>query len=185
MPLGIASTVDDGRRTGSPQLIDLSPRRTALVPIRLTVCDPKTLIASPSGATGGPGVGGGPLNDGLGSFGIGAHAVPGGIKMCGTPSELMALVPTVVAGKPLISTGPSGGLPLTSAMVRLITCPTSSPPGSNTIPTNGLGIGVGTGAGIGTISKWMSTPSTMSMNVLASIAAPPQNNHEIRADSAK
>jgi hypothetical protein len=31
---------------------------------------------------------------------------------------------------------------------------------------------VGTGAGIGTISKWMSTPSTMSMNVLASIAAP-------------
>ena len=40
------------------------------------------------------------------------------------------------------------------------------------MPTNGFGIGVGTGAGIGTISKWMSTPSTRSMNVLASIAAP-------------
>src|SRR3954452_13003053 len=109
MPLGIASTVDDGRRTGSPQLIDLSPMRTALTPIKFTVCEPKTLIASPSGATGGPGAGGGPLNDGFGSFGIGAHAVPGGIRMWGTPSVLMALVPTVVAGKPLISTGPSGG----------------------------------------------------------------------------
>ena len=92
--------------------------------------------------------------------------------MWGTPSVLMALVPTVVAGKPLISTGPSGGVPLTIAMATLITCPTSSPAGSNTMPTNGFGIGVGTGAGIGTISKWMSTPSTMSMNVLASIAPP-------------
>ena len=63
-------------------------------------------------------------------------------------------------------------LPLTIAMARLITCPTSSPAGSNTIPTNGFGIGVGTGAGIGTISKWISTPSTMSMNVLASMPRP-------------
>src|SRR3954470_13522276 len=173
IPLGIASTVDDGRRTGSPQLIDLSPMRTALTPIRFTVCEPNTLIASPSGATGGPGAGGVPLNDGFGSLGIGAHAVPGGIRMWGTPSVLMALVPTVVAGKPLISTGPSGGVPLTIAMATLITWPTSNPAGSNTMPTNGFGIGVGTGAGIGTISKWMSTPSTMSMNVLANTRRAP------------
>ena len=59
-PLGIASTVDDGRRTGSPHLIDLSPMRTALEPMNLTVCDPNTLMASPSGATGGPGGGAAP-----------------------------------------------------------------------------------------------------------------------------
>src|SRR5437763_647725 len=53
IPLGIASTVDEGSRTGSPQLIDLSPIRTALVPITLTVWEPNTLMASPSGATGG------------------------------------------------------------------------------------------------------------------------------------
>src|SRR3954465_6973369 len=120
MPFGIASTVDDGRRTGSPQLIDLSPMRTALTPMRFTVCEPKTLIASPSGATGGPGAGGLPLNDGLSSFGIGAHAVPGGIKMCGTPRALIAFVPTMVAGTELISTGPSGGCPDTRAAVRPI-----------------------------------------------------------------
>src|SRR4051794_25853369 len=104
IPLGIASTVDEGSRTGSPQLIDLSPMRTALVPITLTVWEPNTLMASPSGATGGPGAGGLPLNDGFGSLGIGAHAVPGGIRICGTPSELIAFVPTVVAGIELIRT---------------------------------------------------------------------------------
>src|SRR5579884_1883498 len=81
-PLGMASTVDDGRRTGSPHDIDLSPMRTALDPMNSTVWDPKTLMASPSGATGGPGGGGGPLMAGLGSLGIGAQAVPGGIRMC-------------------------------------------------------------------------------------------------------
>ena len=169
IPLGMARMVDDGSRTGSPQLIALSPMRDALVPIRVTVGEPNTTMASPSGATGGPGGGGGPLNEGLGSFGMGAQAVPGGIRMCGTPSELRAFVPTVVAGIELMSTGPSGGVPASSAAASPMAWPTSSPPGSNTIPTNGFGIGVGTGAGMGTISKWMSTPSTMSMNVDASI----------------
>lgn len=38
----------------------------------------------------------------------------------------------------------------------------------NTMPMNGLGMGVGTGAGVGTISKWMSMPSTGSKKLLAS-----------------
>src|SRR5687768_15524425 len=47
--------------------------------------------------------------------------------------------------------------------------PAARPMGSNTRPMNGLGIGVGTGAGVGTISKWMSIPSTGSRKLLASI----------------
>src|SRR6185312_688737 len=70
-----------------------------------------------------------------------------------------------------MKTGPLGGVPVTSAIAMLMACPVSRPPGSKTMPTNGLGSGVGTGAGMGTISKWMSTPSTMSMKVLASIAS--------------
>ena len=94
--------------------------RTALEPMNSTVWDPNTLMASPSGATGGPGGGGGPLIAGFGSLGIGAHAVPGGIRMCGTPNEFLAFVPQVVAGMQLMSTGPLGAVPVTKAMARLM-----------------------------------------------------------------
>ena len=107
-PFGTAITTDEGRRTGSEQLISISPNRTALVPITETVFDPNTHTASSSGLTGLPGFGVSPGRiTGLGVFGKGAHATPGGIRMC--PGTCFAFAPVLVAGTPQNSTGPRGG----------------------------------------------------------------------------
>jgi len=83
-------------------------------------------------------------------------------------------VPTFVAGIQLISTGPVGVPPVASDSAALIAKPLASPTGSNTTPMNGFGNGVGIGpAGVGTISKWMSTPTTISIHVLASTSPDP------------
>lgn len=97
-PLGTASTTDDGRRSGSEQLSAMSPSRTALEPMTVTVLDPNTTTASFSGLTGRPGVGVSPgWITGLGVLGNGAHAVPGGKRMW--PGTCLASVPVLVAGK--------------------------------------------------------------------------------------
>jgi hypothetical protein len=55
-PLGTEKTKDVGSLTGSEQLIKMSPKRTALVPITDTVFEPTIQTASSSGFTGGFGV---------------------------------------------------------------------------------------------------------------------------------
>src|SRR5262245_41178293 len=146
-PLGTASTTDDGSRSGSEQLSAMSPSRTALLPMTVTVLLPNTTTASFSGLTGIPGVGVSPgWITGFGVLGNGAHIVPGGIRMC--PGTCLASVPVFVAGKAVqYSTGPWNGAPTTAPIAAPIAIPAASPMGSKTIPMNGLGIGVGTGAG--------------------------------------
>src|SRR5437660_594950 len=97
-PFGTAITTDEGSRTGSEQLIAISPMRTAFVPSALTVLLPKTMIASLSGLTGlgGFGVSLG-RTTGFGVLGTGAQAVPGGIRIC--PGTCSPFVPVFVAGK--------------------------------------------------------------------------------------
>lgn len=76
----------------------MSPDRTALVPITVTVFEPVIITASFSGLTGSPGLGVSPgWIIGLGVFGKGAQAVPGGMRMC--PGTCLASVPVFVAGK--------------------------------------------------------------------------------------
>src|SRR5204862_327821 len=87
-PLGMVITVEVGRRTGSEQDIAISPRRTALDPRNETLSAPSGKVASPAGGL--------------------TCATPGGMGRWMRARRFLATPEVVVAGKPLMSTGPLG-----------------------------------------------------------------------------